>query len=35
MKTTETNPIICGTDFSENADKAAAVAEPSRDATTS
>ncbi len=27
MKTTETNPIVCGTDFSENADKAAAVAD--------
>jgi nucleotide-binding universal stress UspA family protein len=27
MKTTETSPIVCGTDFSENADKAAAVAD--------
>ena len=27
MKTTETNPIVCGTDFSENADATAAVAD--------
>ncbi len=27
MSTTETKPILCGTDFSENADKAAAVAD--------
>ncbi len=27
MKSPETNPIVCGTDFSENADKAAAVAD--------
>ena len=27
MKTNETQPIVCGTDFSENADKAAAVAD--------
>ena len=27
MNTTETSPIVCGTDFSENADKAAVVAD--------